>query len=94
MTSRLERFCRRHDITCKTTCGESVNVNIEDVKTWKERWSAILIDYTTKGLLNGDITDPCNRTLPTKTHPIKTISALKKKLENKILFGANIEREK
>lgn len=93
----LERFRRRHDITYKTVCGESADVNIEDVKSWKQRLSIILKDYASKDVFNADETGLYYRALPTKTHALKSDKCSGRKTSKQritILFCVNMEGEK
>lgn len=93
----LERFRRRHDITFKTICGESADVNIEDVKVWKEKLLSIFKDYAPKDVFNADETGLYYRALPTKTYALKSDNCSGRKttkLRITILFCANMEGEK
>jgi hypothetical protein len=93
----LERFRQRHDITFKAICGESADVNIEDVKIWKEKLLNILKHYAPKDVFNADETGLYYRALPTKTFAVKSDQCLGRKtakLRITILFCANMEGEK
>lgn len=93
----LERFRRRHDITFKRICGESADVNVEDVKTWKEKLLVILKDYAPEDVFNADETGLYYRALPTKTYALKNDKCSGRKTAKQritILFCANMEGEK
>lgn len=93
----LERFRRRHDITFKKICGESADVNIEDVTFWKEKLLTILKDYAPRDVFNADETGLYYRALPTKTYALKDDKCNGKKTAKQrltILFCANMEGEK
>lgn len=93
----LERFRRRHDITFKKICGESADVNIENVNSWKEKLFAILKDYAPKDVFNADETGLYYRALPTKTYALKNDKCPGRKTAKQritILFCVNMEGEK
>lgn len=93
----LERFCRRHDITFKTICGESADVNVENVESWKEKLFALLKDYAPKDVFNADETGLYYRALPTRTYALKNDKCPGRKTAKQritILFCANMEGEK
>lgn len=93
----LEKFCQRHNITFKTVSGESADVNINDVETWKKQLLFILKDYSPRDIYNVDETGLFYHAMPTKTFALKSdMCAGRKSAKQRltILFCANMEGEK
>lgn len=95
----LEKFCQRHSITFKTICGESADVNIDDIEEWKRKLLFILKDYSPRDIYNADETGLCYRAMPTKTFALKIKEdkcAGRKSAKQRltVLLCANMEGEK
>lgn len=93
----LESFCRRHGITFKSICGESAEVNVDDVKDWKTKLPWILRNYSPKDVFNADETGLYYRAMPNKTFALKNENCAGKKAAKQrltILLCANMEGEK
>lgn len=78
-------------------CGESADVNIEDINSWTEKLLTILKDYAPRDVFNADETGLCYLALPTKTYGLKDDKCSGNKAAKQrliILFWANMEGEK
>jgi len=93
----LEKFCRRHKISFKTVCGESANVNLQNVDDWKVKLETILKDYAPKDIFNADETGLFFRALPTKTFALrndKCAGGKSAKERLTVLLCSNMEGDK
>ncbi|KAG5895655.1 hypothetical protein JTB14_008664 [Gonioctena quinquepunctata] len=48
----LEKFCKRHNITFKSVCGESAHITLQEVENWKIKLNKILEDYSAEDVYN------------------------------------------
>ena len=93
----LESFCRRHSITFKTICGESAEVNLDDIEDWKIKLPLILKNYSPRDVYNADETGLYYRAMPNKTFSLKNEKCIGEKAAKQrltILLCANMEGEK
>lgn len=93
----LDCFCRRHNITFKSICGEAANINLEDVEAWKSKLLLILKDYSPRDVYNADETGLYYRAMPNKTFSLKNDKCTGRKAAKQrltILLCANMEGEK
>lgn len=93
----LESFCKRHNITFKSICGESAEVNLDDIEDWKTKLPLILRNYSPRDVYNADETGLYYRAMPNKTFALKNEKCAGKKAAKQrltILLCANMEGEK
>lgn len=93
----LESFCRRHSITFKSICGESAEVNLDDIEDWKTKLPLILKNYSPRDVYNADETGLYYRAMPNKTFALKNENCAGKKAAKQrltILLCANMEGDK
>ena len=62
----LTRFKERHNLSQHKVCGESADVPVATVSSWKERLSAITAGYELRDVWNLDETGCVFRALPDK----------------------------
>ena len=63
----LQRFQKRHSITFRAVSGESRDVDMSTVNTWKTSLDALLGDYDPNDIYNCDETGLFFRGMPDKT---------------------------
>nr|CAI5870029.1 unnamed protein product [Callosobruchus analis] len=93
----LEKFCQRHEVSFKTVCGESADVDLISVEAWKTKLNVILKDYLPKDVYNADETGLFYLAMPNKTFALKEDRCVGKKTPKQrltILFCANMEGDK
>eukprot|EP00795_Rhopilema_esculentum_P004067 gene4067-biopygen11876 len=62
----LTRFKERHNLSQHKVCGESADVAVDTVKSWKERLGSIISGYEMQDIWNLDETGLIYRALPDK----------------------------
>lgn len=86
-----------YHITYKIIYGKSADVNIENVKTWKEKLLVKLKYYMPNNIFNTDETGLYFHTMQTKTHALQNDKCSGRKTAKpriRILLCVNIEGEK
>eukprot|EP00794_Sanderia_malayensis_P014665 gene14665-16191_t len=63
----LTRFKERHNLSQHKVCGESADVAVDTVKSWKERLGSIISGYEMQDIWNLDETGLIYRALPDKS---------------------------
>lgn len=68
----LDRFKKRHGITCRAVCGESAAVSDESVEHWKEEVLPSLLEgFESRDIYNVDETGLFYQLMPSKTYSVK-----------------------
>ncbi|XP_066253585.1 tigger transposable element-derived protein 6-like [Euwallacea similis] len=94
----LEKFRKRRNITFKVfISGEAESVNSGDVKSFLNKMTSLIKDYSSKNIFNADETDLFFRALPDKTLTFKREKCTGGKLSKErltILHCVNMNGEK
>lgn len=67
----LEKFCKRHNISFKSICGEAAAVDLSVVADWKKKLLTIMKEYSPRDIFNADETGLFFRALPNKTYALR-----------------------
>ncbi|XP_013775709.1 tigger transposable element-derived protein 6-like [Limulus polyphemus] len=67
----LDRFQKRHNISCSVLSGEGASVNEETVNDWCSRLESMCEGYSLKDMFNADETGLFYRALPTRSQVIR-----------------------
>lgn len=67
----LDRFQKRHNISCAILSGEGAAVDMETVQDWRDRLEGICQGYSLSDIFNADETGLFYRALPTRSHVIR-----------------------
>ncbi|XP_013778866.1 tigger transposable element-derived protein 6-like [Limulus polyphemus] len=68
----LDRFQKRHNISCSVLSGEGASVNEEMVNDWCSRLESMCEGYSLKDIFNANETGLFNRALPTRSQVIRS----------------------
>ena len=93
----IDRWKKRHQISCVKMNGESEKVNMETVDDFKQRLSDIVKGYSANNIFNADETGLFFRCMPTRTLNIKGLKCFngeQSKERLSILFCCSLDGEK
>jgi hypothetical protein len=76
----LQKFKTRHNILCKTICGEPADAPKETADLWKEKLSRLCDGYSERNIFNCDQTGLMFRALPDKTLTMKNDKCFGRKI--------------